>query len=169
MINAAQFRELVVRQTLLELAPEIPYSIAAENLLMGTAAQESKLSYLQQIRGPALGVFQMEPTTFRWLWDDWLAKRPILKLKFVDMIPSWRVGMPEREMIGNLYFAAAMCRLRYWVVTEKLPDGDDVRALARYWKAHYNTPAGAGHEDDFVEAYALTFDRRAARASRDYI
>ncbi len=72
-------------------------------------------------------------------------------------------------MVGNLYFAAAMCRLRYWDVPERLPDADDVRALARYWKRWYNTEQGAGHEDDFVDKYSLTFERRAARERRDFV
>ena len=39
-------------------------SLSAVNLLLGTAAQESRLGeYIEQVNGPALGIFQMEPKT----------------------------------------------------------------------------------------------------------
>ena len=47
----------------------------AENLLMGTAAQESALGeYIRQLgNGPALGIFQMEPETFDDIVRNYLA------------------------------------------------------------------------------------------------
>ena len=40
------------------------YSPVAENLIMGTAAQESGFTYIKQLGGgPALGMFQVEPAT----------------------------------------------------------------------------------------------------------
>lgn len=165
MINAQHFRLGIVRPTLTALAPEIPYSMAAENLLMGTAVHESRLSYLYQIKGPALGLYQMEPATFSWLWDDWLEKRPALKEKFRDFAGGWRVAMPESEMVGNLYFATALCRLRYWVAPGRLPDPDDVRALAEYWKRYYNTEHGRGTVEQWIDAYSLTFERRSSPAA----
>lgn len=40
------------------------WSQPAEDLVMGTAAQESRLTYLRQLGGgPALGLWQMEPAT----------------------------------------------------------------------------------------------------------
>ncbi len=54
MINTTQFRDLVVRPTLKQINL---YSASAVELLMGTAVQESRLTYLQQLdEGPALGV-----------------------------------------------------------------------------------------------------------------
>lgn len=37
---------------------------------------------------------------------------------------------------------------------EALPETDDVEGLGRYWKCHYNTAAGAGRPEDFLEAFA---------------
>lgn len=162
MLDPTQFRLGVIRPVLEALAPEIPYSRAAECLLIGTAAQESRLKYLRQLNGgPALGLYQVEPKTFAWLWDDWLSRRPALKEKFRAFVGDWRVVLPEEELVGNLYFSTAICRLRYWVAPERLPDADDVRGLAGYWKRHYNTSLGAGTVDQFIESYGLTFERRA--------
>ena len=59
--NCLQFRDLITR-VLKEVAL---YSPAAVNLLLGTAAQESGFgTYLRQVKGPALSVFQIEEATF---------------------------------------------------------------------------------------------------------
>jgi len=52
-------------------------------------------------------------------------------------------------LMVDLRYATAIARLVYWRVPKRLPEADDIEALARYWKTHYNTPLGAGHEADF--------------------
>lgn len=60
-MNGKQFRIEIVRPALVTIDL---YSDAAENLVMGTAAQESHLDYVKQSgNGPALSLFQMEPAT----------------------------------------------------------------------------------------------------------
>ena len=62
MIDHAQFREHVVRYALKCTGT---WSHAAENLVVGTALAESGLKFLRQKGGgPALGLFQIEPSTF---------------------------------------------------------------------------------------------------------
>ena len=57
-IKASELRQYVIRPTLKAINL---WSIAAENLLLGTAAQESQLGhYLTQVKGPALGIYQIE-------------------------------------------------------------------------------------------------------------
>jgi hypothetical protein len=54
-IRSYDLRQYVIRPTLQRLGL---WSLAAENLLLGTAAQESKLGYyLHQLEGPALGLY----------------------------------------------------------------------------------------------------------------
>lgn len=131
------FEELI-RNTLVEHDLD---SDAAVNLLMGTAAVESNFgTYLKQLhRGPALGVFQMEPATF-----DWLAG------KYPDRVHPAAV---DRDMIHDLKFAILMARLRYLVVPEALPPADDIDALGAYWKSYYNTFAGNGSVRGWIEAW----------------
>jgi hypothetical protein len=62
MFDTTQFYQLI-KTVLINFDPFLA-SLNAIQLLMGTAAQESHLgTYLKQINGPALGVFQMEPNT----------------------------------------------------------------------------------------------------------
>ncbi len=132
--DSGQFRELI-EKTLKEYRLHSP---AAANLLMGTAAQESRFgTYLRQIRGPALGVFQMEPATFDWLQRKYGGAFDFL-LRRAD------------EMVWDLRFAILMARLRYRIVQETLPPAGDIDALAAYWKKYYNTEKGAGTVSQFV-------------------
>ena len=138
MFNRGQFEDLIVR-VLQE--HDLPSS-AAVNLLLGTAAQESKFgTYLRQIRGPALGTFQIEKVTFEWL-----------KIKFENRFPVIR-GVQFAELEWNLYMSILFARLLYLIMPEPLPEPDDIEALGRYWKKYYNTPLGAGTVAEFVKNY----------------
>lgn len=141
--NRKQFEDLI-RRILTWCDPAL-CSDSAVNLLLGTAAQESKFgTYLRQIKGPALGAYQMEPATF-----DWLQRKFEGRYK-------WLVGCLASEMEHDLLLATIMCRLRYKVVPEPLPiDPNDIPSLAHYYKIHYNTPAGKATEEQFIENYHL--------------
>lgn len=154
MLHVAHVREHVIRPTLkfIEL-----HSDAAENLVLGTMAQESRLTYLKQLgAGPGLGLAQMEPATFFWLWNDYLPRRAALHDRVRELIGTWRhnVDLPS-EMVTNLAFAVAMCRIRYLAAPAPLPAADDVDGLARYWKKYYNTDQGAGTVEQFAANYHM--------------
>ncbi|MGI9503963.1 MAG: hypothetical protein ACR2RE_13020 [Geminicoccaceae bacterium] len=152
-LDVSQFRTLVVRPTLKQIGL---YSKAAEELLIGTGLQESRLKYIKQLgRGPALGVFQMEPATYRDIWKNWLRYQPVLMNDLVNMVKSDDQPLKDRpkEMISNLAFAAAMCRIHYRRVRAPLPKAGDLLGQARYWKKYYNTHLGAGKVSEYTRAY----------------
>ena len=148
MFDRDQFRELItdVLQAL-DLASPV-----AADLLMGTAAQESRLgTYLRQNgKGPALGVFQMEPATERDLWDNYLVYNPVLVAK---LTAACGVRGPGPHLRWNLAYQIAMARLHYRRVKEPLPATGDVLALAGYWKRYYNTTLGKGTVEEFEMNY----------------
>ena len=151
--DTRQFRECIVRPTLKALEPEIPYSLVAEELLMLTAAQESHLgTYLKQKGGPALGIYQMEPATHVDLYCNFIQLRPILARKLGLMIPSLP-DVGRDVLIGNLYYATAIARVHYFRVAEPLPPLYD-KALAEYWKKHWNTKLGKGTVNEALANYA---------------
>lgn len=151
MIDKGQLRDHIITPVLLRLDL---YSVSAANLLMGTCAQESTMgTYLKQRgNGPALGIFQMEPATHKDIWDNFLKYKPeladkVLAFKATDKDDEW-------EMVGNLYYAAAMARIQYRRAKAALPvDASNVTALAQYWKQFYNTPKGKGTVEEFVANY----------------
>lgn len=151
-MDATQLRELIVRPSLEEVGL---HSAAAEDLVMGTAAQESHLMYVKQLGGgPALSLFQIEPTTYKDYWDNYLNHR-------VDLITEIQKacgfqGVPEpSRLVWDLKFASIMCRIHYRRISSPLPEHGDIAGYAAYWKKYYNTVHGAGTEEEFVQNYEL--------------
>lgn len=150
-MDIGQFRVYIVRPVLEHLRL---HSFAAENLLIGTALQESRLSYVRQLgAGPAIGIYQMEPATHDDIWRNYLAyHHGLAALVRTLELPGW-YGGEAIEMAGNMYYATAMCRIHYRRVSAPLPAADDVHGLARYWKRHYNTALGKGTAEEFIQNY----------------
>lgn len=149
MINLPQFIEYVIQPTLsrLDLGGR-----AAEELLLGTAIQESRVHYLHQLgAGPAEGVFQMEPNTHNDIWTNYLAYKPELARKVNTLAMFNTDGI--QQMCGNMYYAAAMCRVHYLRVPKALPEAGDLEGQADYWKEFYNTFLGAGTVEEYIENY----------------
>lgn len=145
MLDPQQFRRLVIRPVVRRLGL---WSPAAERLLLGTALTESGLRRLHQVRGPARGLYQIEPATLRDLYANWLPRRPKLA-EGLDLFTAPRSAL-EDQLIWNLAYASAVARLIYCRRPEPLPRADDLPALAGYWKAHFNTAAGKGAAADFI-------------------
>lgn len=133
------------------------------NLLLGTAIQESRLTYLKQKGGgPALGLFQIEPATFNDIYNRYLKRED--KKELLGRVQQFTTAQDVRDqVIGNIPFAVVIARVRYLMVPEALPAHDDLQALAEYWKAHYNTSRGAGTVQGFIENYKFY----VLRATRD--
>lgn len=147
-LNDSQLRESVIQPVLQHLGLE---SDAAVQLILATGRQESHLAYLRQLgNGPALGIFQMEPATHDDIWNNYLAYRDEL----ADNVRSLAIGTKQipdpTQMVGNLFYAAAMCRVHYLRVPEPLPAADDLAGQAQYWKTYYNTELGRGTVDEFI-------------------
>lgn len=158
-LNARHLLELAVRPALQTLGAQYATE-AAERLVMGTAAKESGgLVWLRQLGGgPALGLWQMEPFTFRYLRDSFLSGNDPAKALLRRTAGSFSASLsPDpTELCWNLRLAAAYCRLKYLSVSEPLPPAGDVAAMARYWKRHYNTSAGKGRPEEFEHTWANT-------------
>ena len=149
MLHIPQLRQYIVQPVLRALNA---YSKAAENLLVGTAVQESRLEYLHQLGGgPARGLYQMEPATHDDICSNYLAYQPDLRAR----IDTFVLPQHDRhdQLAWNLAYATAMCRAHYRRVREALPEEDDVDGLARYWKRYYNTEQGAGTVTEFKDKY----------------
>lgn len=151
-LDPKQFLAGVVRPTLAHLG--LPGGETAVRLVFGTAAKESDgfEALRQRGGGPALGLYQMEPATFRDLWDRFLRSRPLKATvwDFVAQTPSL-----EEQLVGNLFFATAMCRVKYYASPFAMPDAAAPEDLALIWKRFYNTPDGKGTPAEFLEHYRL--------------
>lgn len=151
MIDVDQARHDIVRPALLLVGA---WSQAAENLVLGTGLVESRLTYVRQIRGPALGLFQMEPATHDDIWKNWLvAPARASTAAALDKHIGRGGDRSAERLVWDLRYAAAMCRLHYRRVAAPLPDHADLDGLGLYWKRHYNTSLGAGDPQSFVALF----------------
>jgi len=128
---------------------------AAEQLVVGTALTESNLQYIDQITssqdvtlGPAYGLYQIEPNTLGDLYDNYLKYHKQRKNKFDNLLASYPSN--TIQLATNLYYATAACRLIYYRQPRALPEANDLRGLADYWKTYYNTSKGKGTIGQFL-------------------
>ena len=57
----------------------------------------------------------------------------------------------DKSLIGNLHYATAIARIKYWMRPEPLPETVEQHAI--YWKTHYNSGSGAGTPQEYVNSY----------------
>lgn len=157
-VDAKQVMEYVIKPALNRLEPHIPFTHSAAQLVLGTGLKESGgFKWIDQRDklnkpGPAYGFWQMEGPTFS---DHFNRLTPGLK----QAISGMMMGMPGvRELHGNMYLAAAMCRIVYWHAPEMIPLSGDFVGMCALWKKRYNTPLGAGTEEEALPwfQYACT-------------
>jgi len=150
--NKDQLREKITA-VLRWLEPEIPFSDTAVELLMMTCAQETHLGkYLKQVKGPARGIFQIEPNTEKDMWKSLSQGRNYqLRDKVIELMFACEgTGFTNMEL--NLAYQIAMARYYYYRIPKQLPDST-VQAMAIYWKKYYNTYLGAGTPEEAVKNY----------------
>lgn len=150
MLNIAQFRELIVKSTLNDLHM---YSRDAEELLVFTCAVESLGgTYLHQVNGLALGIYQMQPLTYNDIWQKYIKiNNPI----FMKLLTNFNVAfMPSEErLIYDLRFATAMTRLFYARTSDPLPAYNDPDSIWEFYKIHYNTFYGSACRVSSMKKY----------------
>lgn len=139
------FLKNIIKPTLLKIGLS---SKKAEILLLGTAIQESRLKYRQQLGGgPALSYFQIEPATHDDIWDNYLSYRGELALKVKSLMTT---EDKLKELKENDAYACAIARIHYLRAPAALPEANDANAQAQYWKTYYNTPLGKGTVQEFI-------------------
>lgn len=150
MINASQLKELVIKPALHEL---VMYSDNAVELLLFTCAVESLGgTYLKQLKGPAVGIYQMEPATHNDIWQNYINHRGSLIMIMASAFDCTRMPSEDR-LIYDLRYATAMARLHYARVPEPLPDLNDIQSIWVYYKTHYNTIQGSATKDKSIAKY----------------
>ena len=107
---ASQILSMVIRPALSKINL---WSPNAEELVLGTAIVESGLTYIRQWGdGPALGLWQVEPSTQNDLYTNFLNYRPELGSALMEL-RALNLSMDE-NLATNLMYGAAVCRLCYY-------------------------------------------------------
>lgn len=146
MIPLTQIRDLVVVPALTTIGHAEP---AAVRLVIGTGLIESQYQYLSQIGGPALGFWQMEPATCNDTWDNYLTYQLPLRNTVISLMTH--LSDKNDQLIWNLQYAAAMCRIKYLRSPFPLPAADDLEGMAGMYKTVYNSALGSADPNKFIE------------------
>lgn len=150
MLNCNQLKEFIIKPALCDL---MLYSDVAMELMVFTCANESDGGkYIKQIKGPALGIYQMEPETYNDLWANYLNNKPSLMLILNNTFDCNRMPSEDR-LIYDLRFATAMARIHYARIQYPLPSVFCIDGIWNYYKKFYNTPAGKAEYITAVNKY----------------
>jgi len=150
MFNCEQLRTLIIRPALKDL---LLHTEDAEELMIFTCANESLGgTYLKQVKGPALGIYQMEPETYNDLWQNHIKKKTSILLILLHAFNI--INMPEEDrLIYDLRYATAMTRIYYSRIPTPLPKAIDLDGLWNYYKTYYNTSLGKADYHQALENY----------------
>lgn len=145
LITVNDARE-AIRDALQKIAS---WSPAAEDLVIGTWAQESELRYVVQLGGgPGRGLGQMEEATHDSLWANFIVFHPELEASIRALVAPAEPAFALLET--SPAYMAVMTRVRYLDSPHAIPVLGDVAGYAGYWKRNYNTPEGAGTPEEFL-------------------
>lgn len=151
-ISCNNFKANLLIPALVELHPVIPNESNAIKQLLGTFAVESDFgtNWIQLKNGPAKNPFGIERATFddemRYLKD----RQPELLHKIIES-SNLLVGPNYEDLTFNIRLAIQFCRVKYFMVQEAIPSS--LAAQAAYWKKYYNTTAGRGTVEDYINKY----------------
>tara|TARA_B100000809_G_C15009910_1_gene484579 strand:- start:536 stop:991 length:456 start_codon:yes stop_codon:yes gene_type:complete len=126
------------------------YSEDAASLVYRTGMAESSYKHLRQVKGPAIGFFQVEPATIIDTVSNYVDYRPELRTKLWSL--GWDDTKYEQRVLSSIALQAAFCRLKYRRDSKPLPKADDVMGQAKYWKRIYNSEHGKGTVEHFMRA-----------------
>lgn len=149
-MDATRLRLGIIRPTLTRIELASP---EAEELLMGIAAQETHMGELGRVQlggGPALGLWQMEPATFK-LTIRWTKRnRPKLYNAICEIADTI---YPEAHMLARSdELACAMARALCLSIPGPLPDKEDVRGQGVWYKRYWNR-GGKGSAEQYIANY----------------
>jgi len=168
-LDVTQLRDEIIIPTLQTMSVERDLATdAAVELLLGTAAVESRLEAVRQYHGgPARSIYQIEPPTYFDVLHRLAIHFPsistivrrfqLAQCPLTEPAEAWgwsgRPSQPRTdELIGNLWLATAIARGKYWLVTVALPAAGDREGQARYWLRWYNA-GGAGTVRKYLTAW----------------
>ncbi len=115
------------------------YSAAAEQLLLGTAAQESGFDPFARTKPGGIGIYQITSEQHRAVWDTFLAFDPELASK-VRGLASQRQFLknPDDELRTNLAYSTAIAWVIYLQSNHQLPAAHDAEGLDNFWQDNFH-------------------------------
>jgi hypothetical protein len=145
MINPDQMKGLIKRV----LQKIDLYSSEAAEFIYNIGLVESKYVYLEQIKGPARGVYQCEPWVAVDIIENYLQYRQdLMKAVASACYLDWSHFTAPKEkhweyiLTTNIAAQIVFCRLHLRRIPQRLPR--TLEEQAKQWKTYYNTAKGKG-------------------------
>ena len=152
-IYASDLRELIIKPYLQGLGE---YSEVAENLLLGTAAQESLLgSHCYYAQSKGMGMYRITAEKHRELWDAYLVQFPDLASQQRGLASQQQfLKNPHGELMSNLIYTTGMAWMIYRRAAIDTSKPLDLPALAQLWANHFdNGTSSPRNADEFMQTY----------------
>ncbi len=160
-MNVSELREQIIGPTLKYLGIT---SSVAEELLLGTAALESKLNPLCQ-GDDGLGIYQITPDQHRQIWDQYLAFKPDLASKVRGLASQHRfLQDPDKELSWNLSYATAIAWLIYQREEIVLPKHSEVHQLGQLWLKCFGKNRSSDKSERRFNGWLTNYRRSLAAA-----
>jgi len=129
----------------------------AVDLVWGTIAKESEFIRLRQIGLPldsevgAFGLGQSELESH----NNVIKKLELNHPKLLEAVQSFYFHDEDLKfnLMFNFEYSVLICRCLYYTWNDPLPEAGDIEGMGEYWKEKYNTPAGKGTVQQFIDSY----------------
>jgi hypothetical protein len=123
----------------------------AFELLVGTACAETGLATTRdRLAGQGVGLCQFDMIGFDDAYKRGFLDRPDIARLLLDEFDIKQIRIDQLEF--STLLSLIMCRLKYRLVQEVLPQCGDIEGQAAYWKKYYNTYVGKGTEKHYIES-----------------
>jgi len=155
-IYAEDLREFIIRPTLILLDD---WSEGVENLLVGTAAQESQLGYrMQASNETGLGIYRISAHTHLEVWDNYLVTDPESASRVRGLASQQQfLKSPHNELISNLSYSTAIAWMIYKRHEVNIADCFSSTELAKLWAAYYCHRDVQSHQIEFTSSHIEQF------------
>lgn len=149
MLDSGQLSNLIIKPALQDLNL---FSEEMTQLLLFTCATESNGgTYIHQINGPALGIYQMEPKTYNDIWANFIKFKQCYTLSFIHNFNA-PVMPDEYRLVYDIRFATAMAAIHYSRVHDTIPSSN-FEAMWDFYKRYYNTAKGKADHEHAVNSW----------------
>lgn len=150
-----KFYGLISRRQALETAKAVNDVISPKTgnrgvlMILETCAAETHLGQFEDKSDYKHGtsLAQVDFGTFEWLQDSY--KDRALNDAIKDVFDIDLGAVQYRELEHNPLLAMIWCRLRYLIVPDPIPE--DLTGRAKLWKKVYNSTAGKGTVEGYIE------------------
>jgi len=161
IFSSQDLRELIVADTLNYLNE---WSQSAENLLVGTAIQESGLGF-ELKSGSGLGIYHISTASHRAVWDHYLVNYPDKASRVRGLAGQHSfIENPHKELLTNLRYTTAIAWFIYAKSGCTLPEPDDIPALASIWHNRFRSKPH-GNTEEFITNYRELGRPRSSNAA----